>query len=217
VTIDGRALRGDATRELVLDTALEMFAEQGYRVTSVREIAARCGMTHPGLLYHFPSKAALLMAALQRRDDVDCVDGETRELLFNQLDARAVLRHLVNSARNNSSKRGLVELFANLSVEASAPDHPAHEYFIERYSALKATVTRAFNDLNRDGSLRPGVVPEVAALQVVACMDGLQIQWLLDPEGVDMAVALLALVNGLIVEPLESHDPRSSATVSECE
>jgi len=217
VTIDGRALRGDATRELVLDTALEMFAEQGYRVTSVREIAARCGMTHPGLLYHFPSKAALLMAALQRRDDVDCVDGETRELLFNQLDARAVLRHLVNSARNNSSKRGLVELFANLSVEASAPDHPAHEYFIERYSALKATVTRAFNDLNRDGSLRPGVVPEVAALQVVACMDGLQIQWLLDPEGVDMAVALLALVNGLIVEPLESHGPRSSATVSECE
>jgi len=194
-----------------------MFAEQGYRVTSVREIAARCGMTHPGLLYHFPSKAALLMAALQRRDDVDCVDGETRELLFNQLDARAVLRHLVNSARNNSSKRGIVELFANLSVEASAPDHPAHEYFIERYSALKATVTRAFNDLNRDGSLRPGVVPEVAALQVVACMDGLQIQWLLDPEGVDMAVALLALVNGLIVEPLESHDPRSSATVSECE
>ena len=217
MTIDGRALRGDATRELVLDTALEMFAEQGYRVTSVREIAARCGMTHPGLLYHFPSKAALLMAALQRRDDVDCVDGETRELLFNQLDARAVLRHLVNSARNNSSKRGIVELFANLSVEASAPDHPAHEYFIERYSALKATVTRAFNDLNRDGSLRPGVVPEVAALQVVACMDGLQIQWLLDPEGVDMAVALLALVNGLIVEPLESHDPRSSATVSECE
>ena len=64
VTIDGRALRGDATRELVLDAALEMFVEQGYRATSVRDIAARCGMTHPGLLYHFPSKAALLMACL---------------------------------------------------------------------------------------------------------------------------------------------------------
>jgi len=202
VTIDGRALRGDATRELVLDTALAMFAEHGYRATSVRDIAARCGMTHPGLLYHFPSKAALLMAALQRRDDVDCVDGEVRELGFDRLEARAVLRHLVTSAKNNASKRGLVELFANLSVEATAPDHPAHDYFVERYSALKATVTRAFGDLEREGALRPGVVPDVAAAQVVAAMDGLQVQWLLDPQGVDMAVALGALVTALLIEPL---------------
>lgn len=202
MTIDGRALRGDATRGLVLDTALEMFAEQGYRATSVRDIAARCGMTHPGLLYHFPSKPALLMAALQRRDDVDCVDGEIRELGFNQLDARAVLEHLVNSARNNAHKRGLVELFANLSVEATAPDHPAHDYFVARYAELKATVTRGFADLDRDGALRQGVIPHLAAAQVVAAMDGLQIQWLLDPEGVDMAAALAALVNGLLVEPL---------------
>lgn len=202
MTIDGRSLRGDATRELVLDTALAMFAERGYRATSVRDIAARCGITHPGLLYHFPSKAALLMAALQRRDDVDCVDGEVRELAFDRLEAREVLRHLVASARNNASKRGLVELFANLSVEATAPDHPAHDYFVERYAALKATVTRAFADLEREGALRPGVVPAVAAAQVVAMMDGLQVQWLLDAGGVDMAVALGALVDALLVEPL---------------
>ncbi len=202
MTIDGRALRGDATRELVLDAALAMFAERGYRATSVRDIAARCGMTHPGLLYHFPSKAALLMAALQRRDDVDCLDTENEELGFAQLDARAVLKHLVNGAKNNASKRGLVELFANLSVEASASDHPAHDYFVERYSALKKTVTRAFTDLDRDQAMRPGVVPSIAAAQVIAAMDGLQIQWLLDPGGVDMAVALEALLNALLVDPL---------------
>jgi AcrR family transcriptional regulator len=202
VTIDGRSLRGDATRELVLDTALAMFAEHGYRATSVRDIAARCGMTHPGLLYHFPSKAALLMAALQRRDDVDCVDGEIRELGFNELDARAVLRHLISSAKNNASKRGLVELFANLSVEATAPDHPAHDYFVERYGVLKATVTRSFADLEREGALRPGVVPAIAAAQVIAAMDGLQVQWLLDPRSVTMATALEALVNGMLVTPL---------------
>ena len=202
MTIDGRSLRGDATRELVLDTALAMFAERGYRATSVRDIAARCGMTHPGLLYHFPSKSALLMAALQRRDDVDCVDGEIRELGFDQLEARAVLRHLVMSAKNNAGKRGLVELFANLSVEATAPDHPAHDYFVERYAALRGTVTRSFADLEREGALRPGVVPAIAAAQVIAAMDGLQVQWLLDPDGVDMAVALGALINALVVDPL---------------
>ena len=202
MTIDGRAQRGDATRELVLDTALEMFVEQGYRTTSVRDIAARCGMTHPGLLYHFPSKEALLMAALQRRDDVDCVDADDGDVAFDQLEARAVLRHLVDSAEHNAGKRGLVELFANLSVEATAPDHPAHDYFVARYAALKGTVARAFADLDRDGALRQDVVPGVAAAQVVAAMDGLQIQWLLDPEGSDMAATLEALINGLLRERL---------------
>lgn len=197
--IDGRALRGDATRELVLDTALAMFAEHGYRATSVRDIAARCGMTHPGLLYHFPSKAGLLMAVLQWRDELDCMEGD---VAFADLEARALLRHLVIGARHNATKRGIVELFANLSVEASAPGHPAHDYFVDRYMALKTTLTRAFVDLERDGALRGGVVPAIAAAQVVAAMDGLQIQWLLDPQGVDMAAALEALVNALLVEPL---------------
>ncbi len=202
MTSDGRALRGDATRVLIIDTALAMFAERGYRATSVRDIAAGCGMTHPGLLYHFPSKAALLMAALQRRDDVDCVDLENCDLNFAQLDARAVLRHLVNGAKNNATKRGLVELFANLSVEATAPDHPAHDYFVERYATLKATVTRAFGDLVSEEGLQPGVNPVIAATQVVAAMDGLQVQWLLDPDTVDMAFALEALINALLRERL---------------
>ena len=197
--IDGRALRGDATRELVLDTALAMFAEQGYRATSVRDIAARCGMTHPGLLYHFPSKAGLLMAVLQWRDEVDCMEGGVP---FADLEARALLRHLVIGAKHNATKRGIVELFANLSVEAAAPHHPAHDYFVDRYAALKATLTRAFDDLDREGALRAGVLPAVAAAQVVATMDGLQIQWLLDPQGVDMAEALEALVSALLVKPL---------------
>lgn len=202
MTSDGRSLRGDATRVLIIDTALAMFAERGYRSTSVRDIAAGCGMTHPGLLYHFPSKAALLMAALQRRDDVDCVDLENSDLGFAQLDSRAVLRHLVSSARLNATKRGLVELFANLSVEATAPDHPAHGYFVERYSTLKATVTRAFKDLEIEGALQPGVVPAMGAAQVVAAMDGLQVQWLLDPQEVDMARALESLINGLLRDRL---------------
>ena len=70
--LDGRAARGIATRELILDTAMDLFRRFGYKSTSVRDIAARAGITHPGLLYHFPTKEALLMAVLQRRDELDC-------------------------------------------------------------------------------------------------------------------------------------------------
>lgn len=208
MTIDGRSVRGDATRDLVLDTALVMFAEQGYRATSVRDIAARCGMTHPGLLYHFPSKAGLLMAVLQRRDELDCNDPEVA-IQFEDLDGLSLLAHLVEGARDNASKRGIVELFANLSVEAAMPEHPAHAYFVDRYLVLRGTITRAFADLESEGLLRDGVVPGIAAAHIVACMDGLQIQWLLDPESIDMAAALESIVNGLLREPLDLNRPPS--------
>ncbi|WP_291379006.1 TetR/AcrR family transcriptional regulator [Demequina sp.] len=203
MTIDGRALRGDTTRQVVLDTALEMFAKQGYRATSVRDIAARSGITHPGLLYHFPTKQALLMAALKRRDEVDCIEEDDGVVEFADLDGRALLAHLVAGAAKNATKRGLVELFASLSVEATAPDHPAHEYFVDRYASLRATLVRGLEELDAAGQLRPGVVPAVTAAHLIALMDGLQIQWLLDPQ-TDMAGALAGYVNGLLVHPFDA-------------
>src|SRR6201997_4780182 len=58
VTANGRPAgrpRGD-TRERIQAVALELFAEQGYEKTSLREIAERLGVTKAALYYHFKSK-----------------------------------------------------------------------------------------------------------------------------------------------------------------
>ena len=44
------------TRSRVQEVALELFAEQGYEKTSLREIAERLGVTKAALYYHFKSK-----------------------------------------------------------------------------------------------------------------------------------------------------------------
>jgi len=199
MSLDGRAARGIATRELILDTAMQMFRDRGYRSTSVRDIAARAGITHPGLLYHFSTKEALLMAVLQRRDELDCDPVD-----FHRLAGRPLLAHLVAGMAKNATERGIVELFANLSAEATAPDHPAHDYFVGRYASLRDTLTRGLAELATERELRPGVIPAVAAAHLIALMDGLQIQWLLDP-ATDMAAALRSYVDGLLVAPLEGH------------
>jgi AcrR family transcriptional regulator len=49
------ARRGD-TRARIQQVALELFAEQGYERTSLREIAERLGVTKAALYYHFKSK-----------------------------------------------------------------------------------------------------------------------------------------------------------------
>ena len=188
-----RGARPADTRTHILDTALGVFAASGYRAASIRDIAAKCGISHPTLLYHFPSKAALLMEVLSRRDEID-IDNE----VFSELEPRAMLRHLIVSARNNATARGIVELFAQLSAEASDPTHPAHGYFAKRYADLRADLERSFAALRREGALADTVTPSHAAAHVIAVMDGLQVQWLLDAESVDMAEALTAFLRTLV-------------------
>jgi AcrR family transcriptional regulator len=50
------------TRERILDVALDLFTEQGYDQTSLREIAEQLGFTKAALYYHFASKEAIFMA-----------------------------------------------------------------------------------------------------------------------------------------------------------
>lgn len=53
------------TRQEILDTALELFADQGYDKTSLREIAERVGVTKAALYYHFRSKEDILVALME--------------------------------------------------------------------------------------------------------------------------------------------------------
>ncbi len=57
-----RAPRQDNRREAVMDAAAKLFAEQGYRATTIRDIAGAAGMLPGSLYYHFKSKDALLLA-----------------------------------------------------------------------------------------------------------------------------------------------------------
>ncbi len=54
--------RSEATRERILDVALELFNQRGYEGTSLREIAERLGITKAALYYHFKSKGEILLA-----------------------------------------------------------------------------------------------------------------------------------------------------------
>ncbi|MFI7401890.1 TetR/AcrR family transcriptional regulator [Streptomyces sp. NPDC049541] len=62
-TMDGtkQQRRGD-TRQRIQDVALELFAEQGYEKTSLREIAERLEVTKAALYYHFKTKEEILVS-----------------------------------------------------------------------------------------------------------------------------------------------------------
>jgi AcrR family transcriptional regulator len=181
----GSYAKTERTRGTILDAALGVFAEGGYRSGSLRDIAARVGMSEAGLLHHFANKSGLLAAVLERRDDL------ARQFIpAHPGDGVQAMRGLVDLARFNASEPGVVELYCTLSAEATTPGHPAHEYFVRRYETTRSTLTEAFTDLDGRGLLRPGITPEAAARSTIATMDGLQVQWLLDRTSLDMAEEL---------------------------
>ena len=180
-------------REAILDAALEVFAEGGYRAGSLREVAQRVGISEAGLLHHFPNKVALLEAVLDRRDD------RSRAMVpFDADNGAAMMRGLVRLAAYNASVPGVVELFCTLSAEATSVDHPAHAYFVRRYIYTRTNVEAGFANLESHGLMRPGVTPYRAAVALIAIMDGLQVQWLLDRTVVDMAEELRALISSFV-------------------
>jgi AcrR family transcriptional regulator len=54
-----------STRERIQAIALELFAEQGYEKTSLREIAERLGVTKAALYYHFRSKEDIVRSFVE--------------------------------------------------------------------------------------------------------------------------------------------------------
>ncbi|GAB3454751.1 TetR/AcrR family transcriptional regulator [Kineococcus endophyticus] len=186
----GEYAKGRARREQILTEAVGLFAESGYRAASLRDLAARCGLTHAGLLHHVGSKQALLLAVLEQRDveDASLVGPDPSLPGERQLEA------LLDVVRRNVSRRGVVELFCVLSAEATSPEHPAHAFFDERYRRVVAALTTAFADCGHPA-------PGSAARRLVAVMDGLQVQWLLHPDDVDMVAEVRAQVDRELDRP----------------
>jgi AcrR family transcriptional regulator len=177
---------------------MRLFGEVGFTSASLREVASRVGITHPGLLHHFKNKVALLEAVLQRRDEIDeAAIRADREAGVDYFEALVLL------VERNAQRPAIVELFTTLSAEATSPNHPAHAYFQERYARVVGTTAEMLEERRRAGRLRAGVDPLTAARLLTAVMDGLQVQWLLEADTpgtrVDMAAGLRAAYTALFV------------------
>jgi AcrR family transcriptional regulator len=174
----GSYAKGIAKREEILTTALDLVASQGFRRTSIKDIADAVGLTQAGLLHYFDSKDELWVEILRRRDEVDLAQDWHAE------DPGTLLSAIV---RHNTEVPGLVQMFVNLSAAAATDaEHPAHEYFRERYATSRRTFTDDFRRMQDEGRLRADVDPEQLASVLLAISDGMQIQWLYDPSR-DMA------------------------------
>jgi AcrR family transcriptional regulator len=185
-----------AQRERILRAALEFFGQYGYYGATMRELARHLDMSQAGLLHHFPLKTDLLTAVLEERDHV--VLSDLAEAEGNVLD------FITRLVERNEKEVHLVRLFATLSTEATSDDHPAHQYFRDRYVRLSLQLARDYEAAKAKG-LAIDVDAHDWARRTLAVMSGLQLQWLLDPQ-VDMVGLFRGYIDGFrIMSPSKAR------------
>lgn len=170
---------GLKTRSQIVEAAAKVFAELGYAGASLRRIASEVGVSPALLLQHFGTKELLLIAVLEEWDrqtaQLTKIDGREDHDFFAYL-SRIMQFHIAH--------RGLIELFLTMATEASSVAHPAHRFITNRYEVLLNECMRSLEAHQHDGLPRPLSSTEVAAEVRILCavMDGLELQWLLDPQ-----------------------------------
>ncbi|WP_431806509.1 TetR/AcrR family transcriptional regulator [Microbacterium paraoxydans] len=185
-------------REQILKAAIEIFGNKGSTNGTLADVAEQVGITHAGVLHHFGSKQKLLLEVLAYRDQDDVAGLAQKHIP----DGPELFLHLVRTAFTNEKRPGIVQAYTVLSAESVTDDHPSRPYFEDRYTTLRREVAAAFGELcAQEGVTEPDTIAAASAA-ILAVMDGLQLQWLLHPDAVELgdasAFAIRAIVNGVL-------------------
>ncbi|WP_033105670.1 TetR/AcrR family transcriptional regulator [Microbacterium profundi] len=174
-------------RQQIIDVSTSVIAERGYWGLSLQDVADSCGLTVNGVLHHFGSKDGLLVAVLDHRDRVDAIalfeilgieipsgastlDDLSDVIVNTHLDLSTVCRAIVE---RNGLQPEIVRLYSVLEAESMSPEHPAHDYFTTRQQSTLAAFARLIPQADDAHAI---------ARHLLAVMDGLQLQWLHEPE-----------------------------------
>lgn len=209
-----RRRKGEATRQAILDAAIEVLATKGRRGLRVTELAEAVGVKHTNLTYYFGSKERLLREAVEERQ------RQEQAFYYGVPEDEWRLSQLPNAARVIEENSLLTRLYVVLGAESLDADDDLHEFFVARYQRARQRIVRAIQNEKTMGILRPDVDEEQISFEVIAFMMGLEIQWLMDPASVEYVRRMEAYAKGLYerfaqpdlrpTERQDTADPNSS-------
>lgn len=191
-TTEPGSAKGRERRAQILDRMIRMIADRGVDASSLRSLAEALGISHTALRHYFSSRDELLIAVYRehslRRPSLAAGRGTAVE-------------QLRDGAVRNRSVPGLVELYTTLAADAVQGNHPlAREFAADRFRRVRATVTELVQRDQAAGRIRADLDARAVATLLIAASDGLQEQWLLDPDAVDTE-RVLALFGRIVAGP----------------
>jgi len=176
-----------ATREGILDAALNCFHESGVAGTTLAMIGARAGYTRGAVYWHFKNKAEVLAALINRErkpfiERLRCTTSLKRTSPV--LDLRSALLVSMQEVMDDERARSMLEIMLrnDLSAESQAMQKMQREASCEEL----AMITAAFERARELGQLRENVETDTAARMVHTSLTGVLYCSMLEPELFDL-------------------------------
>ena len=164
--------KGEDRKQLILAVAQRLLTRNGWRSTTLAQIAGEAGVTPAGLLHHFESKEQLLHAVLDAR----ALDDDSHSDRAGDL-----LAQIASVADRFNRAPELVGTFTVLLVENVLADAPLHNRMLARHRDAIDIVAEAIRRGQAHGSYRTDIDPAVKAVEILAFVHGMETIWLLDP------------------------------------
>ena len=142
-----------------------------------------------GLLHHFSSKAALLSAVLEERDaeDSEFLSGDQPHPQLGRVRRpHRPRRAQLHPPRADRTVRPALR-------RSHRRHHPAHRRLQDRYANTRAWLTDAVRTGQRAGEMHPDAPVDDIVRTTIAVIDGLQQQWLVEPQTMSMVESVLDL------------------------
>lgn len=164
--------KGEDRKQRILEVAQRLLTRNGWRNTTLAQIAGDAGVSPAGLLHHFESKEQLLHAVLDVRDADDDAHANRAGDLISEIAAVADRFH---------RSPELVGTFTVLLAENIDPDAPLHDRLLTRYQDAVDIVTGLIRRGQQAGRYRMDMDITVKAVQILAFITGMETTWLLNP------------------------------------
>lgn len=192
-TPTNRQARGEARRRQIIAEAAELLAAKGFRGMGLTELAERAGLTHPGLLYYFGTKERLLSEVVEERQRI-----EATAISAIADDTAASLAMLPQVAEANVANLTYTRLYLVLAAENFDEGDVLHDFFVDRNERTRKVARAAIRNDIKAGRIRGDVDVDQLALEVIATLQGLELQWLMDAQRVDYLASVQLYVDGLL-------------------
>lgn len=174
--------RGVERRKALVGAAVELWSSTGYRGTGITAVAERAGVTPAGLLHHFGTKDAFLLAVVQELDR-QTLDGYADRQSVGALGLLDLIPDLV---RPPGERPALWRLLLMLQAENFDPDSPAYDYFVTRQRVVHDLFADALRRGQEAGEIRADADADYVAAEILAFLLGIQIYREHGPFDVDL-------------------------------
>lgn len=194
------------TRHRLLDAAEALFHLHGVSRTSLQDIAQAAGLTRGAIYWHFEDKAELFNAMMERAtmplEEGMSVASETSSQL-SLAELRWGLVNVFYSAMHNERTRRVFEI-AMQKVEYTGELQALKERKLSAHRDWRAQNQAAFDHAVAQGQLPKAVDTRIASVALVALVDGLIHQWIMDPDSFDLMQVGQASVEGFLTSLAQS-------------